>query len=184
MLGQSSWVRRRAYIVMLRLLRALTRDRFVEDVPLGAAPVLSKKHFKQWGPLYLDTDQESRARLPESVKVPSGPVQEIAEAQAGHLAYDPASIKAPVAILRGEWDHLVTDADAGWLFQALRNSPIKRDVKISHATHLMHLERNRYALYREAQLFLDGGDQPGTGLNEKREAVRSSHLQIHSQGAM
>jgi len=34
---------------------------------------------------------------------------------------------------------------------------VKRDVKIGRATHLMHLEENRYALYHEAQTFLDEG---------------------------
>jgi hypothetical protein len=33
-------------------------------------------------------------------------------------------------------------------------------VKISRGTHLMHLETSRYALYREAQLFLEARDQP------------------------
>jgi pimeloyl-ACP methyl ester carboxylesterase len=75
------------------------------------------------------------------------------------LAYDPGLIRAPVAIIRGEWGSLATDADARWLFDALKASPVKRDVKIGHATHLMHLEKNRYALYREAQAFLDVGDQ-------------------------
>jgi hypothetical protein len=37
---------------------------------------------------------------------------------------------------------------------------VKRDVKISRATHLMHLEENRHALYRETQTFLSGGDRP------------------------
>jgi hypothetical protein len=37
---------------------------------------------------------------------------------------------------------------------------VKRDIKISRATHLMHLEENRYALYRETQTFLSGGDCP------------------------
>jgi pimeloyl-ACP methyl ester carboxylesterase len=82
-------------------------------------------------------------------------------------------ITAPVAIIRGEWDHIVTDADARWLFQALKNSPLKRDIKISHSTHLMHLERNRYALYREAQLFLDGGDQPSGGMNHQCQSVNT-----------
>jgi hypothetical protein len=36
---------------------------------------------------------------------------------------------------------------------------VKRDVKIGRATHLMHLEENRYALYHEAQTFLDEGDR-------------------------
>ncbi|HWY53173.1 MAG TPA: alpha/beta fold hydrolase [Terriglobales bacterium] len=148
-------------------------NRFVEDVPQGSPAVLSKRHFEEWGPMYLDTDELSRTHSPEGVKTPTGPVQEIAEAHAGQLAYDPGLIKAPAAIIRGEWDHLVTDDDARWLFGALKNSPIKRDIKISHATHLMHLERNRYALYREAQQFLDGGDQPSIGLRGKCAADRT-----------
>jgi pimeloyl-ACP methyl ester carboxylesterase len=156
------------------------RERFIEDVPGGEDSVLSKRHFAEWSPLYLDTDHESRTRSPESVKVPSGPVQEIAEAQAGHLAYDPALIKAPVAIIRGEWDHLVTDADARWLFGALKNSPIKRDVKISRATHLMHLELNRYSLYREAHLFLDGGDQSSGTTLKNYEVSRKQFVNSKS----
>jgi hypothetical protein len=31
-------------------------------------------------------------------------------------------------------------------------------VKIGHGTHLMHLERMRFALYREAETFLLGHD--------------------------
>jgi pimeloyl-ACP methyl ester carboxylesterase len=83
----------------------------------------------------------------------------IAASGAGDLAYDPGLIRAPVAIVRGEWDSLATDADARWLFDALKASPVKRDVKIGRATHLMHLEENRYALYREAQTFLNDCDR-------------------------
>ena len=134
--------------------------RFVEDVPLGEPPVLSERHFEEWGRAYLATDSDSGARSPASVKTPSGPIADIVAAWHGELAYDPGQIKAPTAIVRGEWDSLVTDADARWLFDALRAAPIKRDVKISRATHLMHLEGARCALYRETQCFLDGRDRP------------------------
>ena len=77
-------------------------------------------------------------------------------AWAGDLAYEPARVRAPVAIIRGEWDSMCTDADAAWLFGAFTSSPIRRDVKISRGTHLMHLEASRYALYRETQNFLAG----------------------------
>jgi hypothetical protein len=49
---------------------------------------------------------------------------------------------------------MCTDRDACWLFDALNASPMRRDVKIGRATHLMHLETNRYALYRETEAFL------------------------------
>ena len=119
-----------------------------------------KRHFEKWGSLYMDTDTQSRRCSPASVKTPSGPWQDIAAAGAGDLAYDPGLIQAPVAIIRGAWDSLATDADARWLFDALKASPMKLDVKIGRATHLMHLEENRFALCHEARSFLDGGDHP------------------------
>lgn len=135
--------------------------RFTADVPTGETPVLARRHFNEWGPLYLDSDPESRTRTPASVQIPSGPWQDIADAWSGRLAYDPSLIRAPVAIARGEWDSFATDVDARWLFDAMRASPLRRDVKKSaRATHLMHLEENRYALYREADTFLQGNDMP------------------------
>jgi pimeloyl-ACP methyl ester carboxylesterase len=133
-------------------------DRFVADVPPGEPPVLSKRHFDEWGKAYLDIDPESRTRSPPAVKTPSGAFQDIYDAWAGELAYDPALIRAPVSIIRGEWDCMSSEDDAKWLFHALRSSPIRRIVTISRGAHLMHLEESRYALYRETEAFLAGND--------------------------
>jgi pimeloyl-ACP methyl ester carboxylesterase len=124
-------------------------DRFTADVPPNEPPVLSQAHFEQWAEAYLDSDPKSRTRQPHAVKTPGGAFQDIFDA--GTLSYDPALIQAPVAIIRGEWDSLCTDADAAWLLNAI---PSARDIKIPRATHLMHLEQNRYALYRETEAFL------------------------------
>ena len=131
-------------------------DRFVGDVPAGEAPVLSQRHFDEWGERYLDGDPESRSRSPAAVKVPGGAFQDIYDAWAGELAYDPGRIRAPVAIIRGEWDGMCPDSDARWLFDGLSGSTERRDIKIARATHLMHLEENRSALYRETECFLGG----------------------------
>ena len=133
-------------------------DRFTADVPAGESPVLSKRHFDEWGERYLDVDPDSRARSPAAVKVPGGAFQDIFDAWAGSLAYDPRLVRAPVAIIRGEWDSYCTDEDARWLFDGFASSPMKRDIKIGRATHLMHLETMRFALYRESIAFLNGGD--------------------------
>jgi len=132
--------------------------RFVADVPAGEAAVMSRRHFADWGARYLESDGASAERSPPAVRVPNGPRQGIADAWAGKLGYDPAAISAPVAIIRGEWDSLCTDTDAAGLFRSLTASPVRRDVKISRATHLMHLESGRFALYRETGSFLAGGD--------------------------
>jgi pimeloyl-ACP methyl ester carboxylesterase len=132
--------------------------RFVVDVPASEPQVLSRRHFEDWAKCYLESDPDSGSRDPPGVKVPTGPGAEIARAWTGELAYDPGLIRAPTAILRGEWDSLVTDADARWLWDALARSPVKRDVKISRGTHLMHLESGRLALWRESVAFLSGDD--------------------------
>ena len=137
-------------------------ERFTADVPPHSPPVLSKRHFAQWSEAYLDVDPESRSRSPAAVKTPSGAFQDIFDAWAGELAYEPGLVRAPVAIIRGAWDGMCTDEDARWLFDSLKGSPFRRDIKIGAATHLMHLEASRYALYREAQTFLEGRDSPPT----------------------
>jgi pimeloyl-ACP methyl ester carboxylesterase len=132
--------------------------RFVEDVPDTAAPVLAKTHFDEWGQHYLDSDPESRRRSPAGVKTPLGPFSEIIKAWHGRLAYEPAKVQAPLAIIRGEWDGLLLDEDARGLFDEFTQAPAKRDIKISRGTHLMHLESARVALWQESINFLDGED--------------------------
>jgi pimeloyl-ACP methyl ester carboxylesterase len=133
-------------------------ERFIEDVPAHEEMVLSRRHFDEWGERYLDSDPASRTRHPAAVRTPGGPAADIAAAHAGEHGYDAAAIRAPVAIMRGEWDHLCTDADARTLLAALSAAPIRRDVKIGRATHLMHLESARFALYRETETFLRDRD--------------------------
>lgn len=133
-------------------------NRFIEDVPAHERQVLSRAHFEEWGESYLDSDPESRLRDPAGVKVPLGPFSEIIRAWHGRLAYDPTLVRAPVAIIRGEWDGLMPDDDARRLFDGFTRSPIKRDIKIGRGTHLMHLETMRPALWQESINFLNGGD--------------------------
>ena len=128
-------------------------NRFVEDVPAREQPVLSRAHFGPWGEAYLDSDPGSREREPASVKVPAGPAADIARAWRGDFPYDPADVTAPVAIIRGAWDGVCNDADARWLFERF-GSAMKQDIKIGRATHLMHLEAMRHALYRASIAFL------------------------------
>jgi pimeloyl-ACP methyl ester carboxylesterase len=132
--------------------------RFVEDVPAHEPPVLSRVHFEEWGERYLDSDPDSRSRDPFGVKTPLGPFSEIIKAWHGKIAYDPQKVLAPTAIIRGEWDGLISDEDARWLFDALSAAPVKRDIKIGRGTHLMHLEAMRLALWRESIAFLCGDD--------------------------
>jgi pimeloyl-ACP methyl ester carboxylesterase len=155
--------------------------RFVEDVPPGAPPVLSRAHFDRWSECYLDSDPRSRDRDPPGVKIPTGPFTDILAAWHGDLAYDPAQVQAPIAIIRGAWDGLIPDEDARWLFDAFTASPHKRDIKIARATHLMHLELMRFALYRESIAFLAGEDDHAPARSPQTLNGGSSMPDTHEQ---
>ena len=72
---------------------------------------------------------------------------------AGKPLWEPSEVKAPTLIVVGEWDALVTEAQA--VFGQLTNTHYKRLVQIGEGTHLVFLEKNRMHLFREVQLFLD-----------------------------
>jgi pimeloyl-ACP methyl ester carboxylesterase len=120
--------------------------RFVEDVPPSHPPVLIEPDLAEWGPAYLATDVDAIRRSPPAVRIPNGPQADIIAAWSGQLAYDPRRVSAPTLIVRGEWDDLCRYEDAAWLIGAL-GSRETADVVVPRATHLMHLERGREALF-------------------------------------
>lgn len=127
--------------------------RFVEDVPRGQPQVLAEADMQDWAGQFLAADAASGARRPPAVLVPAGPAADIAALWSGQALYDPARVAAPTLLVRGEWDSLCTDADAGRLCAAMTACSVE-DVKIPRATHLMHLERQRSELYAVVNRFL------------------------------
>jgi pimeloyl-ACP methyl ester carboxylesterase len=136
---------------------------FNADVPEGHAPVFLPRLFDIWGQEYLKCDPHSRDRSPPSVKTPWGALTDVSELWGGGYLYDPADIKVPVLIVRGEWDSYATDIDANWLMNNLTNTPQKRDVKIGRGSHFMLFEESRFDLYQEVASFLDGVESRTAG---------------------
>jgi pimeloyl-ACP methyl ester carboxylesterase len=128
--------------------------RFSGWVPRGQAQVFDPRDLARLAEAYVATDPTSSSRSPASVRFPLGRDADAADTWAGNLPYDPAKVMAPVLIIRGEWDPITTDADARRLFDALSAAPVKRDVKISRATHVMQFESARSQLYAEVAMFL------------------------------
>ena len=133
--------------------------RFTDDVPAGEPPVLARRHFDEWANA-TSTPAERAAHVPRQR-------EDTQRAVAGHRrcmvgqtglrsCLDPRSRRHH----SGRMGQPGNRRRPSWLFDALRASPLRRDVKIARATHLMHLEENRYALYREAETFLRGDDMP------------------------
>lgn len=129
--------------------------RFVQDVPRHEPQVLSEAHMQAWADAFLASDPGSGERRPPSVMTPAGPVCDIDRLWSGQWLFEPGKVVAPTLLVRGEWDSLCDDADARRLLDALHSAPIKDDVKLPRATHLMHLEAQRTALYAEVHRLLD-----------------------------
>jgi alpha-beta hydrolase superfamily lysophospholipase len=128
--------------------------RFVEDVPRGQPQVLSEAHMQAWAERFLASDPAAATRSPPAVLTPAGPLADIAALWSGQALYDPAKVRAPTLLVRGEWDTLCTDGDAGRLLSALA-APIRQDAKIPRATHLMHLEQQCSQLHAAVNRFLE-----------------------------
>ncbi len=127
--------------------------RFIEDVLQDYPPVLIEPELRLWGPAYLGTDSQAARRAPPAVKIPYGPVADIADAWSGNLPWRTQDIHAPTLVVRGEWDSVTTDRDAAWLLSRLGH-PVRRDAKIAKGTHLMHLEHSRERLFQVVREFL------------------------------
>jgi pimeloyl-ACP methyl ester carboxylesterase len=128
--------------------------RFVADVPKGHSPVLVA--FDRWAPAYLASDPEAARRTPPAVRIPNGPRADNADAWSGRLAWNPAELTRPLAIVRGAWDSLCTDMDASMLLAAAASAPQRHDRKLEAGTHLTHLEAGRRVLYEAVGRALKG----------------------------
>lgn len=133
---------------------------FQAGLPSGMPSLIAPEIFARWADAYLAGDPEAASRAVPAVMVPTGPQADIAEAWCGCLPYNPAEIRAPTLIVRGEWDSITRDADAEWLVRALSNVPGgAQDVKLARGAHRMHLEENRQALFDAVGAFATGLDE-------------------------
>ena len=130
-------------------------DSFQSGLPKGQPSLISRQDFEPWIRAYLATDPASGSRSPASVQAPAGPDVDFAEAWSGHLPYDPALIRAPTLLVRGEWDPIARDADIAWLKAAMTHvQGGVRSVKLPNGAHRMLLEENRQALFDAVAHFL------------------------------
>jgi pimeloyl-ACP methyl ester carboxylesterase len=120
---------------------------------------LDMKMFQDWVNAYLATDPAASQRQPPSVRVPTGMVAASANVKRlGQLPYEPSRVIVPTLVIVGDWDAVAPPTQGLWLFERL-GAPLKRFVIVSRAGHRMQLEQSRFALYREVEAFLKGGDE-------------------------
>ena len=141
--------------------RTVTREqakaRWMNGVPEGKqAALIPPGWFEQWADATWATDPVGAKQNPPVVRAPNGTVQDTQEFwTSGKTMYDPANITMPALIAIGEWDRDTPPYMAQAIFPLLVNSPGKRLVMLAEGTHHMMLEKNRAALFKAVQAFLD-----------------------------
>ncbi|NML22538.1 alpha/beta hydrolase [Pseudoflavitalea sp. G-6-1-2] len=122
--------------------------------PSGKECLLEKdflQHFEKDWPL---SDPLAIGENKDSIMVPSGAQQDIEEMAHNKPYYDPAKITVPTLLIRGEYDDGPGNADYGTLMAKMVNAPYKKYVVLANGTHIIHLEKERFELYREILHFL------------------------------
>ncbi|MBB3118275.1 alpha/beta fold hydrolase [Pseudoduganella violacea] len=121
--------------------------------PAGEASQLHADVHKRWGADWLASDR--RADNAAVVRFPSGPSADADDLSHGRPYYDPARIKAPTLLVRGEWDTWPSDADYKLLRGRMTGAAEREYAVIPRGTHVMHLELAHGALWQAVERFLE-----------------------------
>lgn len=133
------------------------KQRWLNGVPEAKKETLIPAGwYEAWSAATLASDPEAAKRNPPVIRAPNGSV---ADSQkywgAGVIPWKAGDIRAPVLLVKAEWDADTPAYMAQTLFPLLTGAPWKRYVEIGEGTHTVILEKNRLALFRAVQAFLD-----------------------------
>jgi pimeloyl-ACP methyl ester carboxylesterase len=133
------------------------RQRGLRGIPKEKQEEISPSAwFDLWWASNLATDPEGAIRNPPVVRAPNGIIEDLRKYwMMGKPYYDPSQIMVPTLVILAEWDMDTPPYMAQEVFKNLSKAPTKRLVMIGEGTHGVALEKNRWQLFREVQLFLE-----------------------------
>jgi pimeloyl-ACP methyl ester carboxylesterase len=133
------------------------RQRGLRGIPAGREKEISPDaSFDAWWAANQATDPVGAAQNPPVLRAPNGIIEDLRKYwMSGQPHYDPSKITVPTLLIVAEWDRDTPPYMAQAVFEKLTSTPRKRLVMIGEGTHAVALEKNRWQLFREAQLFLE-----------------------------
>jgi pimeloyl-ACP methyl ester carboxylesterase len=133
------------------------RQRGLRGIPTEKQEEISPSAwFDQWWAANLATDPEGARQNPPVLRAPNGIIEDLGKYwMAGKPYYDPSQIMVPTLVIGAEWDMDTPPYMAQEVFKNLSKAPTKRYVMIGEGTHGVCIEKNRWQLFREVQLFLE-----------------------------
>ena len=127
--------------------------RYLDVLPPGMA-LLEPAVDARWAGRFAASAPHVAGDPPGQLRIPSGPLADIDEAQAGRYPYAADRVRAPVFVVYGDHDTVVGDAQAAAFLARFTGSPLRWRLRIDHGTHVMHLEQARRSLYESVDAFI------------------------------
>ncbi len=133
------------------------RERWDGSIPRGRrSRWREERAAKRFWTEQVRYDAKGRRRRPPGVRIPNGAMADRYDRDRNRPIFDPARIRCPVLLIRGDHDRSSRAQEVARLFGALTASRGKRCVVLGDGTHFMQFERRREELFREVQDFLEG----------------------------
>jgi len=124
-------------------------------VPAGKS-VAPDAWVQAWIRETFATDPVGAKADPPYLRAPSGAILDGREYwSAGKSLYDPAEIRVPTLVVRGEWDAASTADMAQGVYEKLVNAQPRLLVTIPQASHGALMENNRMLLFEAVQRFFE-----------------------------
>lgn len=136
---------------------ASVKQRWLTGVPAAkAGDLIPPGWFEAWVAATQASDPDGARRQPPVIRVPNGVAADAAGRRDPEAnPYEAGNIRVPVLLVKAEWDADTPSYMAQAIFAKLVNAPARRYVELAEGTHSIMLEKNRMALFREVQSFLD-----------------------------
>ena len=131
--------------------------RYAEVLPPGMA-LLEPAVDATWAARFDESVPHVSGDPPGQLRIPSGPLADIDEAQAGRYPYAADEVRVPVFVVYGDHDTVVGDDAAAEFLARFVASPLRWRLRIDHGTHVMHLERARRSLYESVDAFIHAAE--------------------------
>lgn len=131
----------------------LKQLRFKSVLPHGKV-LLDPSVESNWAAKFRASTPRIGKDAPDQIRIPNGPNVDVDEAISGKYPYSPKDITTPVFVVYGNYDVVLNDAEASSFLSSFSSSPMKWKLQISDGTHVMHLERERWALYESVAAFI------------------------------
>ena len=120
-----------------------------------AEPALGER----WAQQFEASAPHIAGDAPGEIRIPDGPIADSEAANAGVYPYDASRVTAPLFVVFGSYDTVVSEREAPAFLAKFTASPLKWQLCIHDGTHVMHLERNRMSLYESVLGFIHASEK-------------------------